>query len=145
MVLGCFALTATAVAGLAWILPPGAAELDLKKNGDGFLSNVAETQSNVPGVTITAAPAVDSKPLGFYFSKDIPGHVKEKSLNIGSSSDSSQAVDGKAAMILYFNNDRQNVDAAAEMQSEQTNARGANSQQASTDGQQLIHSGSRWG
>lgn len=122
-------------------MPPGAAELDLKKNGDGFLSNVAEAQSNVPGVTVTAAPAVDSKPLGFYFSKDIPGHVKEKSLNIGSSTDSSQAVDGKAAMSLYFNNDRQNVDAAAEMQSEQTNARDANSQQASTDGQQLITQG----
>lgn len=118
-------------------MPPGAAELDLKKNGDGFLSNVAEAQSNVPGVTTSAAPAVDSKPLGFYFSKDIPGHVKEKGLNIRSSSDSSKAVDGKAAMSLYFNQDRQNVDAAAEVQSEQTNAHDTNSQQASTDGQHI--------
>lgn len=122
-------------------MPPGAAELDLKKNGDGFLSNVAETQSDVPGVTTTATPAVDSKPLGFYFSKDIPGHVKEKGLNMKSSSDSSKPVDGKAAMSLYFNKDRQKVDAAAEAQSERTSARDTTSQQASTKGQQLSAQG----
>lgn len=112
---------------------PAAAEIDLKKNGDGFLSNVAEAQSNVPGVSITAAPAMDSKPLGFYFSKDIPGHVKEKALGIRSSTDSSKLVDGKAAMSLYFNKDKpEGKDMnASEVQHEQKSA-----QQASTDGLQ---------
>ena len=120
---------------------PAAAELDLKKNGDGFLSNVAEAQSNVPDVSITAAPAVDSKPLGFYFSKDIPGHVKEKALGIRSSTDSPKPVDGKAAMSLYFNKerpDKQDTDAASEVQREQTSRRNSTAQETSTDGQRWI-------
>ena len=120
---------------------PAAAELNLKKNGDGFLSNVAEAHSNVPGVSITAAPAVDSKPLGFYFSKDIPGHVKEKALGIRSSTDSSKPVDGKAAMSLYFNRDEaegQDTDGASEVQREQTSGRDTTAQQTSTDDQQSI-------
>ena len=98
--------------------------LDLTKNGNGFLSNVAEAQGEVSGVTVTAAPAADSKPLGFYFAKDIPGLVKEKSLGTRSNGDSGKAVDGKAAMRLYFNRDnsssgRQDVHTAADVQSKQ--------------------------
>ena len=118
---------------------PAAAELDLKKNGDGFLSNVAQAQSNVSGVNITAAPAVDSKPLGFYFSKDIPGHVKEKALGIRSSTESSKPVDGKAAMSLYFNKEKpegQGTDAASEVQREQTSKRKTFVQESNIDGQQ---------
>ena len=121
-----------------------AAEFNLKKNGHGFLSNVAEAQRGVSGVSITAAPAVASKPLGFYFSKDIPGHVKEKALGTRSSNDPTKAVDGKAAMNFYFNKDRplterQHVDSALEVQSEQIIARGATAQQISTDEQQSVH------
>ena len=111
------------------------AESDLKKNGDGFLSNVARAQSNVPGVGITVAPAMDSKPLGFYFSKDIPGHVKEKALGIRSSTDSSKLVDGKAAMSLYFNKDKPEGKGmnASEVQHEQNPVLGTPAQQTSTD------------
>ena len=97
--------------------------LDLTKTGNGFLSNVAEAQGGVTGVTGTAGSAVDSKPLGFYFAKDIPGLVKEESYGIKSKGDSEEAVDGKAAMRVYFNQDnsigRQDVHAAVDVQSEQ--------------------------
>ena len=88
--------------------PAAAAEssLDLTKNGDGFLSNVAESQRVAEGINATSAPAVDSKPLGFYFSKDIPGHVKEKALGTRSSENTNRPIDGKAAMSLYFNKDK---------------------------------------
>ncbi|KAL3130914.1 hypothetical protein ABBQ38_000241 [Trebouxia sp. C0009 RCD-2024] len=110
--------------------------LDLTKNGNGFLSNIAEAQGDVPGVTVTAAPAVDSKPLGFYFAKDIPGLVKEKSLGTRTKGDSANAVDGEAAMRLYFNKDnsssgRQDVHTAVDVQSEQV----------TTDGQQRTNEG----
>ena len=108
-----------------------AAELDLTKNGNGSLSNVAEAQSSISGVSMTAAPAVDSKPLGFYFSKDIPGDMKEKAMGLRSSTDSSEAVDGKAAMSLYFNQgkpDKREADAVPEVHREYTTAGRAHAQ-----------------
>lgn len=77
--------------------------LDLTKNGNGFLANVAEANSTVVDINMTSAPSTDSKPLGFYFSKDIPGHVREKSL--GTKDPSSTSPGGKAAMGLYFSKD----------------------------------------
>jgi len=43
--------------------------------------------------------------LGFYFSKDIPHHVKEKALGIRSKIPSVIPSGGKAALGLYFNQD----------------------------------------
>lgn len=110
------------------MLTAAGTSLDLTKNGNGFLSNVAEARGAIPGGPLTAGPAVASKPLGFYFAKDIPGRVKEKSLGTRSKGGSATAVDGKAAMRLYFNKDsssgRQDVNASLDVQSEQTSADG---------------------
>ncbi len=78
--------------------------MDLTKNGDGFLSNVAEARKGAVEANETAAPSGDAKPLGFYFSKDIPGHVKEKALGTRNRPPSAMPT-GKAAMGLYFNKD----------------------------------------
>ena len=55
-------------------------------------------------VNVTAEPSTDVKPLGFYFSKDIPGHVKEKALGVRNKLSSSMPTGGKAELGLYFNN-----------------------------------------
>ena len=84
---------------------------------------------------------MDSKPLGFYFSKDIPGHVKEGTLGTRSSENSNRPIDGKAAMSLYFNKDkakpsRQESDAASAAQTEKRDNQISLKQQLHQDDQE---------
>jgi len=59
--------------------------------------------------------------LGFYFSKDIPHHVKEKALGIRSKIPSVIPSGGKAALGLYFNQDSKKSE---ELHSSDTRAAG---------------------
>lgn len=83
----------------------GSNSIDLTKNGKGFLSNVQEANKGAEETYEAAAASGDAKPLGFYFSKDIPHHVKEKALGIRSKLPSVIPSSGKAALGLYFNQD----------------------------------------
>ncbi|DBA84007.1 TPA: hypothetical protein ACH3X1_006494 [Trebouxia sp. C0004] len=83
----------------------GSNSIDLTKNGDGFLSNVQEANKGAVETYETATASGDAKPLGFYFSKDIPHHVKEKALGMRSKMPSIIPSGGKAALGLYFNQD----------------------------------------
>ncbi|KAL0028701.1 hypothetical protein WJX79_000693 [Trebouxia sp. C0005] len=83
----------------------GSSSINLTKNGDGFLSNVQEANKGAEEAYEAAAASGDAKPLGFYFSKDIPHHVKEKALGIRSKMPSVIPSSGKAALGLYFNRD----------------------------------------
>ena len=97
------------------------------------MSNVAEVQKHATDSNATTTPpAGDSKPLGFYFSKDIPGHVKEKALGTRSSSNNNRPIDGKAAMSRYFNEDKAKSD-KQESSIEYSNDSEQHSQQQSTD------------
>lgn len=96
----------------------GSNSIDLTKNGDGFLSNVHEANK---GAVETYETAAASKPLGFYFSKDIPHHVKEKALGIRSKMPSVIPSSGKAGLGLYFNQDSKHSE---ELDSSDTRAAG---------------------
>ena len=114
--------------------------MDLTKNGNGFLSNVQEAKKGAVETYETAAASGDAKPLGFYFSKDIPHHVKEKALGIRSKIPSVIPSGGKAALGLYFNQDSKQSE---ELNSSGTRAAGqvgsgdAASQYRSTSEEQL--------
>ena len=90
--------------------------------GDGFLSNVAEAQKGALETNITNAPSGDSKPLGYYFAKDIPGHVKEKGLGIRLNSSAHIPRGGKAAMGAYFNANKEEQKPDGEQIAEASNA-----------------------
>lgn len=94
----------------------------LNLTGDGFLSNVAEAQKGVLETNITNAPSGDSKPLGYYFAKDIPGHVKEKGLGIRLNSSAHIPRGGKAAMGAYFNANKEQQKPDGEHIAEASNA-----------------------
>lgn len=89
---------------LLCVLIVGSSSIDLNKNGNGFLSNVAEAKKGAVE-SVDNVPAVESKPLGFYFSKDAQGHVKENAQSTRHKFPSALPTGGKAAIGMYFNKD----------------------------------------